>query len=129
MHSIHRPRWSRSDIERDRDERQPPRRARVLATCIGAAMLSAVMCIVCLLQAHDELSRRTLSNESRGWPSAPGETIDARLARSGGRGSSVSASVRYRFIVGTRTFEGQTISFERPRNAAAESALRRYRPG
>jgi hypothetical protein len=58
-----------------------------------------------------------------------GEIVDAKLARSGGRGSSVSATVRYRFIIGTRTFEGRTIAFDSPRNAAAETAVRRYRPG
>jgi hypothetical protein len=45
------------------------------------------------------------------------------------RGPSVSAAVRYRFIVGTKTFEGQTISFESPRGPAAETAVRRYLPG
>ena len=58
-----------------------------------------------------------------------GEIVDAKLDRSGGRGSSVGADVRYRFIVGRKTFEGQTIAFDSPRSVAAEAAVRRYRPG
>jgi hypothetical protein len=78
---------------------------------------------------NDELSRRKVSHESRAWPSAMGEIVDATLARSGGRGPAVFASVRYRFSVGTKTFEGHTLSFERPRSTAAESDIRRFRPG
>jgi hypothetical protein len=106
-----------------------PRRARVLATCVGFAVLAAFTSVVCLRQMNDELHLRELSNESRRWPSARGEIVDATLARSGGRGPSVVASVRYRFIVATKTFAGHTISFERARNTAAESAIRRFRPG
>jgi hypothetical protein len=78
---------------------------------------------------NDELSLRKLSHESRRWPSAMGEIVDATLVRSGGRGPAVVASVRYRLSVGTKTFEGHTLSFERPRSTAAESAVRRFRPG
>jgi Protein of unknown function (DUF3592) len=114
--------------ERDHSGR-PPRRSRVLATCIAIAVFSAATSFVCLWQAKADLDLRTLSNESRAWPSAPGEIIEAQLARSSGRGPSVGASVRYRFIVGEKTFEGQTMAFDEPRGAAAENAVRQYRPG
>jgi uncharacterized protein DUF3592 len=107
----------------------PPRRARVLATCIAIAVVSAATSVVCLWQAKADLDLRALSNESRAWPSAPGEIIEAQLDRSSGRGPSVGASVRYRFIVGEKTFEGRNIAFDGPREAAAEDAVRRYRPG
>jgi uncharacterized protein DUF3592 len=114
---------------REPSDRQTPRRARVLATCIGVALLSAAMSGVCLWQVARELSTRKLASESLGWPSASGDIVDAKLDRSGGRGPSVAATVRYRFVVGTKTFDGQTISFDRPRNAAADDAVRRYPPG
>jgi hypothetical protein len=116
-------------LEAEPDVRPSPRRTRVLATCVGFAVLSAFTAVVCLRQMNDELHLRELSHESRAWPSAMGEVVDTTLARSGGRGPSVVASVRYRFIVGTKAFEGHTLSFERVRGAAAESAIRRYRPG
>jgi Protein of unknown function (DUF3592) len=106
-----------------------PRRSRVVAILVGIAALSAAISVICLWQVTRELYLRRLSNESRGWSSAMGEIVDAKLDRSGGRGSSVSAAVRYRFIVGTKTFEGRTIAFDSPRSAAAETAVRRYRPG
>jgi hypothetical protein len=130
MRSIHRSRLTRTAIlEAESEVRPSPRRTRVLATCLGFAVLSAFTSVVCLWQTNDELSLRKLSNESRGWPSATGEIVDAILVRSGGRGPAVIASVRYRFVVGTKTFEGHTLSFERPRSTAAESAVRRFRPG
>jgi hypothetical protein len=58
-----------------------------------------------------------------------GQIVDAELDRSGGRGPSVGAAVRYRFVVGAKTFEGRTIAFDSPRSAAAETAILRYRPG
>jgi hypothetical protein len=92
-------------------------------------MLSAATSAVCLWQVNKELYRRKLSNESRGWPSATGEIIDTKLHRSGGRGSSEGAAIRYRFIVGKKIFEGQTIAFHSVRSDAAAIAVHRYRPG
>jgi hypothetical protein len=101
----------------------------MVATCVGVAALSLASSVACLWQVKAELDLRRLSHESRDWPSATGEIVSAQLDRSGGRGPSVGASVRYRFVVGTETFEGRTISFDRLRSSAAERAVRRYRPG
>jgi Protein of unknown function (DUF3592) len=109
--------------------RRPAKRAVMIATCSGAATLSLAMSVACLWQVKAELDLRRLSHESRDWPSATGDIVAAELDRSGGRGPSVGASVRYRYVIGTKTFEGRTLSFDRPRNGAAESAVRRYRPG
>jgi Protein of unknown function (DUF3592) len=116
-------------LERRPDGWRSPRRSRVLGTLIGVAMLSAAISVVCLWQVNRELYLRRLSNESRGWSSAIGEIVDAELNHSGGRGPSVSAAVHYRFIGGMKTFEGRTIAFASPRGPAAETAVRRYRPG
>jgi len=115
--------------ERELPGRPPPRRARALGTCVAFAVYSAATSLLCLWQVKADLDRRTLSNESRAWPSVTGEIVEARLDHSGGRGSSAGASVRFRFIVGAKTFEGQTIAFDEPRGAVAEDAVRRYRPG
>jgi Protein of unknown function (DUF3592) len=129
MHSIRLVQAPLTASLREPHGRRPPRRAVMVATCFGAAALSLAMSVACLWQVKAELDLRRLSHESRDWPSATGEIVGAQLDRSGGRGPSVGASVRYRFVVGAKTFEGRTLSFDRPRSGAAERAVRRYRPG
>ena len=129
MHSIRHSFGQLGVLERRPGSRLPPRRSRAVVTLICIGVLSAAIFVVCLWQVSHELYLRRLSSESRGWSSAMGEIVDAELDRSGGRGPSVGAAVRYRFVVGTKTFEGRTIAFDSPRSATAETTVRRYRPG
>jgi hypothetical protein len=129
LHSMRHPFAARWAASTRKLPGRSPRRARALATCIAIAVFSAATSVICLWQAKADLDLRTLSNESLAWPAASGEIVDASLDRSAGRGPSVGASIRYRFIVGEKTFEGQTMAFDEPRGAAAENAVHRYRPG
>ncbi len=67
---------------------------------------------------------------SLAWPQAPGVVVLAAKERSGGRGVSFHAEIRYTYVVAGQAFAGQRLSYARTASGRrVDSILRQYPTG